>query len=237
MARIHRGARRLPRRPSSTCASRRVAGTAGRWRRCASASAAGRRSCSRRTAPTSTRPGASTRPSGAGWCSSATARAAVRPRAKDLARFATHEERRIRRDILEHLRQVAKAPTGSEVIVVPPESRRTGSVERFRVVDDPEAPGARPHRLRRHPPLPAEGAGRGPQPAGRAADRHRLRDPVRAPGPPHRRARRVLPPTEVRIAAVQRVLRDAGCSSQYERDPQFFEKAKAADRGGSAATG
>ena len=28
-----------------------------------------------------------------------------------------------------------------------------------------------------------------------------------------------------------------GCSSQYERDPQFFEKAKAADRGGSVATG
>ena len=156
--------------------------------------------------------------------------------ARDLARFATHEERRIRRDILEHLRQVAKAPTGSEVIVVPPESATPGSVERFRVVDDPKAPVlARTDFDVTHP--------------------YRQKELVEAL---NRQAGRPIA-TAFEIQCVRRVhrtdLRDdffhrpkfgspqysekyvRWLLSQYERDPDFFEKAKATDRSGSAAAG
>ena len=156
--------------------------------------------------------------------------------AKDLARFASHEERRIRRDILEHLRQVAKAPTGSEVIVVPPESAAPGSVERFRVVDDPKAPVlARTDFDVTHP--------------------YRQKELVEVL---NRQAGRPIA-TAFEIQCVRRVhrtdLRDdffhrpkfgspqysesyvRWLLAQHERDPQFFEKAKAADRGGSAAAG
>jgi hypothetical protein len=60
-------------------------------------------------------------------------------RNRDLARFARREEARVRREIQMHLRQVAKAPAGSEVIVVPPRSVPPASVGRVRVVDDPGA--------------------------------------------------------------------------------------------------
>jgi len=156
--------------------------------------------------------------------------------AKDLARFAAHEERRIRRDILEHLRQVAKAPTGSEVIVVPPASAAPGSVERFRVVDDPKAPVlARTDFDVTHP--------------------YRQKELVEAL---NRLAGHTIA-TAFEIQCVRRVHhtdarddffhRPKFGSPQYsesyvrwllaqcERDPQFFEKAKAADRGSSAATG
>ena len=122
-----------------------------------------------RTAPTSTGTAGSTRHFGAGWCSSATVAAAVRPAPQDLERFAKHEERRIRRDILQHLRQVAKAPPGSEVIVVPPRSAPSGLRRAVPSGRRPRGARARPHRLRRHPSLPAEGAGRRADPACRAA--------------------------------------------------------------------
>jgi hypothetical protein len=156
-------------------------------------------------------------------------------RAQDLARFAALEERRIRRDIVDHLKQVAKAPTGSEVIVVPPKSAPSGSVERFRVVDDPRAPVlARTDFDVTHP--------------------YRQKELVEAV---NRRAGHHIT-TAFEVQCVRRVHgtdareeffhRPKFGSPQYsesfvtwlltqhERDPQFFEKAKAADRGGSAAT-
>ena len=199
---------RLPGRRPRPAASPRSHGRAGRWRRCASAHGEGRRSCSRRTAPTSTGPAGSTHRFGAGWCSSATVRrsgpaAHDGPRALRQARGAAHPARHPRAppaggEGADRLRGDRRAPAvGADRLGRAVPSRRR-----------PPGTGARPHRLRRHPPLPAEGARRRAQPARRAADRDRLRDPVRAPGAPHRRSRRVLPPTEVRIAAVQRVLRD-----------------------------
>ena len=156
-------------------------------------------------------------------------------RARDLTRFAALEERRIRRDIVEHLKQVAKAPTGSEVIVVPPESAPSGSVERFRVVDDPKAPVlARTDFDVTHP--------------------YRQKELVEAV---NRRAGHQVA-TAFEVQCVRRVHRTdaredffhrpkfgspqysesfvAWLLAQHERDPQFFEKAKATDRGGSAAT-
>jgi hypothetical protein len=61
-------------------------------------------------------------------------------RARDVARFAAREERRIRREVLRNLRRVSSAPTGSQVLVVPPASAPTAAVERVRVVHDPNAP-------------------------------------------------------------------------------------------------
>jgi hypothetical protein len=156
--------------------------------------------------------------------------------AKDLARFAAHEERRIRRDILEHLRQVAKAPTGSEVIVVPPESAAPGSVERFRVVDDPKAPVlartdfdvTHPFRQKELVEILNQRAGR---PIATAFDIQCVR---RVHGTDRRDDffhRPKFGSPQYSESYVRWLL------SQYERDPQFFEKAKAADRGGSAATG
>jgi hypothetical protein len=156
--------------------------------------------------------------------------------AKDLARFAAHEERRIRRDILEHLRQVAKAPTGSEVIVVPPESAAPGSVERFRVVDDPKAPVlartdfdvTHPYRQKELVEALNRAAGR---PIATAFDIQCVRRVHRT----DRRAdffhRPKFGSPQYSESYVRWLL------AQVERDPQFFEKAKAADRGGSAAAG
>jgi hypothetical protein len=157
-------------------------------------------------------------------------------RAADLARFAAREERRIRRDVLEHLRQVARAPTGSEVIVVPPASAASRSVERFRVVDDPRAPVlARTDFDVTHP--------------------YRQKELVEAL---NRRAGRPIA-TAFDIQCVRRVHHTdqreeffhrpkfgspqysesylSWLLEQHERDEAFFEKAKAADRGGSAAAG
>jgi hypothetical protein len=60
--------------------------------------------------------------------------------ARDLARFTRTELAHRRRDLMRNLRRVSTAPTGSEIIVVPPASGPAGEVERFRVVDDPSAP-------------------------------------------------------------------------------------------------
>jgi len=60
--------------------------------------------------------------------------------ARDLARFAASEESRLRRELLKNVRKVSKAPQGSEVIVVTPGAGPAGTVDRFRVVDDPNAP-------------------------------------------------------------------------------------------------
>ncbi len=60
--------------------------------------------------------------------------------ARDVTRFAAREERRIRRDITRNLRRVSAAPTGSQVLVVPPRSAPVASIERVRLVDDPDAP-------------------------------------------------------------------------------------------------
>ncbi len=61
-------------------------------------------------------------------------------RARDVARFAAREERRLRREVLRNLRRVSSAPTGSQVLVVPPATAPTASVERVRLVHDPSAP-------------------------------------------------------------------------------------------------
>lgn len=60
--------------------------------------------------------------------------------ARDLARFANAEVGRIRRDLLKNVRKASNAPRGSEVIVVTPKTGPAGTVDRFRVVDDPSAP-------------------------------------------------------------------------------------------------
>ena len=155
--------------------------------------------------------------------------------AKDLARFAAHEERRIRRDILEHLRQVAKAPTGSEVIVVPPESAPPGSVERFRVVDDPKAPVlARTDFDVTHPYRQKELVEALNRHAGRAIATAFDIQCVRRVHHTDRRDdffhRPKFGSPQYSEAFVTWLL------AQHERDPQFFEKAKATDRSGSAAT-
>ncbi len=60
--------------------------------------------------------------------------------ARDLARFANAEIGRVRRDLVKNVRKASNAPRGSEVIVVTPKSGPAGTVDRFRVVDDPSAP-------------------------------------------------------------------------------------------------
>ena len=60
--------------------------------------------------------------------------------ARDLARFTNTEVGRIRRDLLKNVRKASNAPRGSEIIVVTPKEGPAGTVERFRVVDDPSAP-------------------------------------------------------------------------------------------------
>jgi hypothetical protein len=156
--------------------------------------------------------------------------------AKDLERFANREERRIRRDILEHLRQVAKAPTGSEVIVVPPETAAAGSVERFRVVDDPKAPVlartdfdvTHPYRQKELVEALNRLAGR---PIATAFDIQCVRRVHHTDIRADFFHRPKFGSPQYSESYVRWLL------SQHERDPQFFEKAKAADRGGSAATG
>lgn len=61
-------------------------------------------------------------------------------RAQDVARFAKRQEAQIRREVLRNLRRVSSAPTGSQVLVVPPGSAPTTAIERVRLVDDPSAP-------------------------------------------------------------------------------------------------
>jgi hypothetical protein len=60
--------------------------------------------------------------------------------ARDLARFATAESARHRKHLLQNLRKLGAAPDESEVIVVTPTAGPAGTVDRFRVVDDPGAP-------------------------------------------------------------------------------------------------
>jgi hypothetical protein len=59
---------------------------------------------------------------------------------RDLARLADAELRRLRRDLVRNLRKVSIAPTGSEVIVVPPDASASATLERFQIVDDPSLP-------------------------------------------------------------------------------------------------
>lgn len=59
--------------------------------------------------------------------------------ARDLARFASNEASRLSRELLKNVRKVANAPRGSEIMVVTPKAGPAGTVERFRVVDDPNA--------------------------------------------------------------------------------------------------
>jgi Schlafen, AlbA_2 len=59
--------------------------------------------------------------------------------ARDLSRFAASEANRLRRELLRNMRKASSAPPGSEVIVVAPHTGPAGSVERFRIVDDPNA--------------------------------------------------------------------------------------------------
>ncbi len=156
--------------------------------------------------------------------------------AKDLARFAAHEERRLRRDILEHLRQVAKAPTGSEVIVVPPASAAPGSVERFRVVDDPKAPVlartdfdvTHPYRQKELVEVLNRQAGR---PIATAFEVQCVRRVHHTDARADFFHRPKFGSPQYSESYVRWLL------AQHERDPQFFEKAKAADRDGSAAAG
>jgi hypothetical protein len=156
--------------------------------------------------------------------------------AKDLARFAALEERRIRRDVLEHLRQVARAPTGSEVIVVPPDSAAPGSVERFRVVDDPKAPVlartdfdvTHPYRQKELVEILNREAGR---PIATAYDVQCVRRVHHIDRRHEFFHRPKFGSPQYGEAYVKWLL------TQHERDPQFFEKAKATDRGSSAAAG
>jgi hypothetical protein len=60
--------------------------------------------------------------------------------AKDMARFAAREATRLRRELVDNVRKVARAPRGAEVIVVTPHAGPAEPFDRFRVVDDPDAP-------------------------------------------------------------------------------------------------
>ncbi len=149
--------------------------------------------------------------------------------ARDLARFASNEATRIRRDLLRNVRKVSSAPSGSEVIVVPPKSGPAASLERFRVVDDPSAPAlARTDYDVTHP--------------------FRQKELLKTIN--DRVGRHVAGPYE--IQCVRRVYAidarpeffhrpkfgspqysDAFVSwlvTEYQADPEFFEKAKEADR-------
>jgi hypothetical protein len=59
---------------------------------------------------------------------------------RDLARFANAEAMRLRRELLKNVRKVSAAPKGAEIMVVSPKAGPAGTVDRFRVVDDPDAP-------------------------------------------------------------------------------------------------
>jgi hypothetical protein len=153
--------------------------------------------------------------------------------AKDLTRFAAHEERRIRRDILDHLRQVARAPTGSEVIVVPPTSAPAVTVERFRVVDDPQAAVlartdfdvTHPYRQKELVEVLNRRAGRGIATAFEVQCVRRVHHTDDRAEFFHRPK---FGSPQYSESFVTWLL------GQHERDPEFFEKAKAADRGGRA---
>jgi len=59
---------------------------------------------------------------------------------RDLAKFANAEAARLRRELVKNVRKISNAPRGSEIIVATPKSGPAGTVDRFRVVDDPNAP-------------------------------------------------------------------------------------------------
>jgi hypothetical protein len=157
-------------------------------------------------------------------------------RTRDLERFARHEERRTRRDILEHLRQVAKAPTGSEVIVVPPTSAAPRAVERFRVVDDPSAPVlARTDFDVTHPYRQKELVDALTRRAGHPiATAFEIQCVRRVHGTDAREEffhRPKFGSPQYSEAFVSWLL------AEHQRDPQLFEKARTADRPSSTAAG
>ena len=199
----------------------------------------GHRSCSRRTAPTSTGPAGSTPPFGAGWCSSATVAEAVRPARRTSS-------------ALPSTRSGAPGATSS--------STSTGGEGATRLRGDRRAPAVRADRLgravpsRRRPGAPV--LARTDFDVTHPYRQKELVDALtRRAGRPiatafeiqcvrrvhHTDARaRVLPPTEVRIPAVQRVLRDAGCSrstsatrssSRRPRPPTAAAPSPPAERG------
>jgi hypothetical protein len=59
---------------------------------------------------------------------------------RDLARFANAEAMRLRRELVKNVRKISTAPKGAEIIVVSPKTGPAATVDRFRVVDDPDAP-------------------------------------------------------------------------------------------------
>jgi hypothetical protein len=59
---------------------------------------------------------------------------------RDLERFATAEAAKHRKHLMQNFRKLSAAPEESEVIVVTPNASPAGTVDRFRVVDDPDAP-------------------------------------------------------------------------------------------------
>ena len=59
---------------------------------------------------------------------------------RDLARFANAEAARFRRELVKNVRKLSAAPRGAEIIVVSPKTGPAATVDRFRVVDDPDAP-------------------------------------------------------------------------------------------------
>jgi hypothetical protein len=59
---------------------------------------------------------------------------------RDLERFAVAEAAKHRKHLMQNFRKLSAAPEESEVIVVTPNASPAGTVDRFRVVDDPDAP-------------------------------------------------------------------------------------------------
>jgi hypothetical protein len=150
--------------------------------------------------------------------------------ARDLASFANTELGRLRRELLKNVRKLSNAPRGSEIVVVSPKGGPATTVDRFRVVDDPSAPAvARTDFDVTHP--------------------FRQKELVATIN--DRAGTRIAGPYE--IQCVRRVYdigsrpeffhrpkfgspqySDAFVSwliTEYQRDPQFFENAKRADRG------
>jgi len=150
-------------------------------------------------------------------------------RTRDLERYARAESTRLRRELLKNVRKVSRAPQGAEVIVVAPSAAPDVAVERFRVVDDVDAPAVArtdfdvTHPYRQKELISALNAREGAAVVGPyeilcARRVHGIDDR------PEFFHRPKFGSPQYSEAVVRWLL------DEYHRDPQFFEKAKRAYR-------
>jgi hypothetical protein len=147
--------------------------------------------------------------------------------ARDIGRFIEREVQRQRRGWQKNVRKVAAAPSGSQVLVVPPNDAPSTSVTGVRVVDDPDAPAvARTDFDVTHPYRQTEVVNAlNAQLGNKAATRYDIQCARKAHSIDERpeffhRPKFGSPQYSDAFVAWLR--------HEYENDPAFFEKAKAA---------